>query len=177
MGAGSVVAGVIVFVLGAAGLISLAGYMVPPLNLASVAVLFTRDGAFVLYGAIAVIGIALIVTGGIEEKPPVVVVTSKETPAVVVSGLTSLELTILRSFSIRKSRKEIAKETGVSEKVISEKADKLRTEGFVTSGDALTEKGYEAIRQPAQEVVLTNPHSEVLVTNPNSEVVVQNPSS
>ena len=187
MGAGSVVAGFIVLVLGAAGLLSVFGYMVPPLNLASITILFTRNGAILLYGAMAVIGIALMADAGsggsnkrkedvltvsevqklgLTDKPQVVLVGQAAQPAfagrtltILPSELSVLDLAILRRLSERQSRKEIARNTGVSENVVSERVDELRSEGYVTSEGELTQKGYEAIRPTGFEALPSNPQA------------------
>jgi biotin operon repressor len=187
MGAGSILAGLIVGFLGVFGLLALFGYAVLPLNLASVSVILSTDGALVLYGAMAVIGIALIVDGasgpeprdedtltvseikklGLTERaqvvvvaPPVQAVPQGAVPAVVypnLPALSDLDLAILHRLSERKSRKEVARDTGVSEEIVSEKVDRLRAEGYVAEGDALTEKGYSAIHSTSPEVITVNP--------------------
>jgi Winged helix-turn-helix DNA-binding len=185
MGAGSVLAGFIVLLLGVAGLLSVFGYVILPLDLASISLLFTRDGAIVLYGAMAVIGIGVMADVGPSEspreregtltisevqrlgltKPQVVVVAQTAQPAlgrsvtVIEPELATLDLTILRGLSRRESRKEIARDTGLSEKVVSERVDKLRSEGYIDAGDMPTEKGYEAIRLTGYQVLPSNPGS------------------
>ena len=79
-------AGVIVFLLGLVGLLELYGRGVIPVNLAVVSTYLTFTGALVLFGAIAIIGLGLII-GGLatlgEEEPTKVVVERPAQPAVV----------------------------------------------------------------------------------------------
>jgi DNA-binding CsgD family transcriptional regulator len=162
LSAGTVVAGVIAFVLGAVGLLQLYGRVMLPFDLAIVSVYLTTLGALLLFGAIAVIGLGLII-GGIAtiDEPETVVVTPAPTvvrevvvnqpvPAVAAyPTLSELEVSILRLLSQGKTDAEMATATGVSTAIISEKVTKLYAEGYITEKRALTEKGFEAV-QPAR---------------------------
>lgn len=116
------------------------GYTVLPFDLAIVSTYLTMLGALLLFGAIAVVGLGLIVGGlatmGEESPRPVVekeVVVMQPAPSTVVyEALTELELSILRFLSQGKSEDEVAKETGVERSIISDKIAKLQNRGYIT---------------------------------------------
>ena len=166
MSAGTAVAGVIALALGALGLLQLYGYQIVSVNLAIISTYLSFDGALVLFGAIAVIGLGLLIGGlatlGESETPrPVVqkeVVVVQPNPApVVYAALSELELSVLRLLSQGKNEGEIAQGTGVSRPIVSEKVAKLRSEGYITDTHALTEKGFEALRTADSQRVYVSP--------------------
>jgi len=185
MSAGTVFAGVIAFLLGAVGLLQLYGRAVVPVNLAVVSAYLTFEGALVLFGVIAIVGLGLIIGGlvtlGEEEPrtvvvekavqpsvvPPTVVVTqpvvgasSGATPTGVVTGyppLSELEFTVLRYVSQGKREDEIVRMTGVSREVISEKMTALYSKGYITDKHTLTERGFEALQQTDAQRVYAQP--------------------
>ena len=170
MSAGTAVAGVIALALGAVGLLQLYGYYVVSVNLAIISTYLSFDGALVLFGAIAVIGLGLLIGGlatlGEPETPKavvekeVVVVQPTPAPAPAVYGaLSELELSILRLLSRGKNEEEIARGTGVSRPIVSEKMTKLHNEGYITGTHALTEKGFVALRAADSQRVYVSPAS------------------
>ncbi len=155
LSAGTVVAGAIALLLGAVGLLELYGHTVVPVNLAIVSAYLTTDGALLLFGAIAVVGIGLMVGGlvslGDEEAPVTevqkeVVVVQPVPSSAAYEALSELELSILRSLSQGRSEEEIAASTGVAPSIVSEKVAKLQSMGYITDKHALTERGFEALR-------------------------------
>jgi membrane-bound ClpP family serine protease len=153
MRAGTIVAGVIVFFLGLAGLAELFGEGFLPFSLAIVSAYLTRFGALVLFGVIAIIGLGLMIGGAVSEGPEVavareVVVAEPLGTRVIYETLSDLELTILRYLSQGKTEREISNTTGVAHSTISEKVAILRARGYITpEKNTLTEKGFEALRQ------------------------------
>jgi hypothetical protein len=60
--------------------------------------------------------------------------------------LSSLAKTILINLPHGKTIEEISRESGVDESIVVEKVQNLRSGGFLTEGDKLTQQGYEAIQ-------------------------------
>jgi hypothetical protein len=149
MRAGTIVAGVIVFLLGLAGLAELFGEAFLPFSLAIVSAYLTTLGALILFAAITLIGLGLII-GGTVARPTVVVAsgvvaTEPIGTRVVYEVLSDLELTVLRYLSQGKNASEVSNITGVANSTISEKITVLRTRGYITDKNTLTEKGFEAL--------------------------------
>ena len=162
MGAGDVVAGVIVSFLGLAGLADIYGESVLPFHPSSIGILLSPFGALVVFAAMAAIGVALIIGGALDNRPEVIVRESKTPVAVARSGtsgshsaLPDLDLAILRYVSQRKSEKEISDLIGVDNRIVSEKITKLRAEGYLTDKNELTEKGFGTMSQI--ETVIVRP--------------------
>lgn len=163
MGASTVLAGAITFLIGALGLLDVFGVHILPFSLAVISALVTTLGAIVLFGVIALVGVGLMIAGlvGADEttvvtKEPVVV-----EPAVVVTQpftaevtgtpryyptLSDLELATLRYLARGQKPGEIAQSTGVSETIINDKVERLRQGGYITADNSLTEKGFETLR-------------------------------
>jgi hypothetical protein len=151
MRAGTIVAGVIVFLLGLAGLAELFGEAFLPFSLAIVSAYLTTLGALILFAAITLIGLGLII-GGTVARPTVVVAsgvvaTEPIGTRVVYEVLSDLELTVLRYLSQGKNASEVSNITGVANSTISEKITVLRTRGYITDKNTLTEKGFEALHR------------------------------
>src|SRR5437899_1549298 len=151
MRAGTVVAGVIVFLLGLAGVAELFGEAFLPFSLAIVSAYLTTFGALLLFGAITLIGLGLII-GGMVARPAVVAasrVTATEPVGsrVVYEVLSDLELTVLRYLSQGKNASGISNITGVANSTILEKITVLRSRGYITDKNTLTEKGFEALHR------------------------------
>ena len=148
--------------LGLVGLIELYGNAIIPVNLAIVSAYLTRTGAFVLFGGIALIGIGLIIGGlatmGEEEPKPIVqkevVVVQPSSIGVGYDVLSDLELSVLRLLYQGKNEEEITRTTGVACPIIADKIRRLYELGYITDKNALTEKGYEALRLANQQVVV-----------------------
>ncbi len=68
-----------------------------------------------------------------------------------VANLSALELTILANLERSTDRKLLSEILKVDKQVVASKFDKLRTEGYITREDYLTEKGFEAVRRGRQE--------------------------
>jgi DNA-binding CsgD family transcriptional regulator len=154
MGFGTVVSGLITFVLGFLVLADIYGTRVLPFSMAAVGILLTRTGALVLFGAMVVIGVALIVNGAVSDDRAIIVreVDKAVGKRVAYDTLSELDLTILRLLSQKKNAKQISEITRVDHHVISKKILRLRMEGYITEKDELTEKGFEALRRT--EVVI-----------------------
>jgi len=91
--------------------------------------------------ALLIIGFVLLVDGygglaALRSAP------SPKEKAVPLSGL---DLTVLQMMSEGKNQDDIAKATGVSPAILSDKVALLVTSGYV-SGSYLTEKGFETLR-------------------------------
>lgn len=166
----TVVAGLIVFLLGVVGLLQLFGVAIIPFDLAVVSAFLTVTGAIILFGAIALVGIVLIVSGLATVGEPRRIVEPAVVQPVVVAApvaagtvvaapaarvLSDLELVTLRDTSQGKSAREIASATGVSEPIVMDKVAMLRAEGYLTDKNTLTEKGYEVLRVADQRPVYT----------------------
>jgi DNA-binding transcriptional ArsR family regulator len=152
MRAGTIVAGIIVLFLGLAGFAELRGDPVLPFSLAIISVYLTPIGTLVLFMAITVIGLGLIVVGLVTSEPKVVaerevLVAQPVGSRVVYETLSELDLAILRYHSQGKNAHEISRIIGVDHLTVTEKMAKLRALGYLTEKDALTEKGYEALRR------------------------------
>jgi hypothetical protein len=158
MSAGTVVAGVITFLLGLAGLAEIFGRPVLPFSLAVVSFYITPLGALLLFAVIAILGLGLIIGGIVEgdrkvvvaepvAAQPVVVAAPGTVPAPVGYALTDLDITILRYLSQGKDAHYVSKVTHVDRPTISEKIARLQAYGYVTSRHTLTEKGYEVLRR------------------------------
>jgi len=172
MSAGTTVAGVIVFLLGAVCLLQLYGMVALPIDLAVVSVYLTTLGALVLFGAITIIGLGLMVGGlattdddraataaAVVAEPTVVreVVVDRPVPsAAFYPSLSGLELQILRLRSQGEGAAAISRSTGVSEEIVSEKLTKLYAEGYTTETGALTEKGFDAIQSTSAQYARTS---------------------
>jgi hypothetical protein len=163
MGAGDVIAGVIAAFMGLAGLADIFGRPILPLRLASIGLVLTPEGALLLFGAMAGIGIALVASGAMPGKREVVVreasvavpvVISQPGASVVYESLPDLDHAILRYLSQGKSEGEITEFTGVDGKIVSGKIQKLRAEGYLTEKNDLTERGYNALK-PIEAFVMT----------------------
>ncbi len=82
---------------------------------------------------------------------PTVVVTQPTDSGLVsttygYTALSDFEVAILWYRSQGKASEEIATLTGVAEVKVKEKAGKLRAGGYLTEKDALSEKGFEAVK-------------------------------
>jgi hypothetical protein len=159
MKAGSVMAGIIVGFLGFAGLMDIFGRPIVPINLASIGIVFTPSGALIIFGAMAAIGVALVVDGVVSGEAKVVVLEASTAQPIIVRStgapqpLPELDLAVLRYVSQGKRTNEISVATGVDNNLISEKIRRLRTEGYITEKDELTEKGFEALRRTETVVI------------------------
>jgi predicted transcriptional regulator len=65
--------------------------------------------------------------------------------------LVSLNRTTLRYVSKGKTKDEISKLTGVDAQIIFETLGRLKREGYISSNDRLTEKGFRAITNMLRE--------------------------
>src|SRR5690242_7849845 len=126
MRAGTIVAGVIVFLLGLAGLAELFGEALLPFSLAVVSIYLTSFGALVLFGVIIIIGLGLIIDGVIPEGSKVVVangvvVAEPLGTRVAYQALSDPEFAVLLYLSQGKNPIEISNIMGVPDSTISQK--------------------------------------------------------
>jgi Mn-dependent DtxR family transcriptional regulator len=192
LSASTAVAGVIVFLLGAVGLLEMRGSAVVPVNLAIISTYLTTTGAYVLFGAIALVGLGLIIGGiatigdkprVVQTEPPVVlaqpiVAQMGSTPVAQVAApaqlgyevLSDLDILVLRYLSWGKKPGEIAGATGVSEQIVSEKIARLQMDGYITDGHALTEKGFEALRMVDKRGTVVTQAEVPVVPEPLSDL-------
>ncbi|MDA4114022.1 MAG: hypothetical protein OK474_08250 [Thaumarchaeota archaeon] len=168
MSAGTVLAGLIVSALGLVGLMQLYGFAVLPFNLAVVDVYLTTLGAVLLFGAIAIVGLGLVIGGlatiGEREvarvsEPTIireVVLNQPIRTVTAYAALSELDLSILQLLSQGRNEGEIASVTGVALPIISEKIARLYIGGFITEKRALTERGFEAVRHSGELPLYVN---------------------
>jgi DNA-binding MarR family transcriptional regulator len=83
----------------------------------------------------------------VRISPSIPLISAQDTSKVANSrsALTLLEKAILTNLSDGRSAEDIQKRTGVAPAIISQKIDLLHSQGFVTEGRHLTEKGFELL--------------------------------
>jgi len=168
MRGGSLLAGLIVIALGAAGLSSMYGAVALPF-LTPLINYLDFQFALLLFGGITVIGFVVLadgfrgsetklsvkemkelgLTGKSAEAPADPMVTAAPSSTVKADNFhpTEMDITILRNLSEGKKPRDISKLTGVSEQVILSRMDVLRNQRYTTYQYRLTEKGFEALRR------------------------------
>ncbi|MDA4117764.1 MAG: GntR family transcriptional regulator [Thaumarchaeota archaeon] len=157
MGIGAVISGMITTLLGVAGLMAIYGLVASPIPLAPLASFLGFGLTVILFAAIAVIGVVVIAEGIFDDSRPVIVRPAAVTTTPVVSDepLSDLDYAILSKVSERKGAGEIAEESGVSKQTVREKIAMLKARGYLTRDRRLTELGYETVRVPPAEQVVT----------------------
>lgn len=104
-------------------------------------ILFASIAILLLVDALVAIGVFLLIFGlGVPEK-----LGRDGGRDSKRAELTELDVIVLQSLSQNKSQDEIARSTGVSPIVLSEKCAALMAAGYI-SGTYLTEKGFDALR-------------------------------
>jgi DNA-binding CsgD family transcriptional regulator len=154
MGAGSVLSGLIAMALGVTGILGMYGFITYPIPLAALVDFFGFGLTFLMFAAIAVVGVIVIIEGSMTER--IVAVPATAAMGRVVA-MTSLDLTILQLISEGKSAREISRITGVSRHEVEQRMSILRSEGYLTRDHHLTASGYDAIKPG--EIVVERPES------------------